>query len=321
MKMLPLLRKILCVGTIALLASCAQVSKLQYTDHPLAGKVWDALAGRFVEPGEILERAVDARFVLLGETHDNTEHHRIQAQILDTLVERGRRPALVMEQFDIEQQAAINGIVQGSTSEADKLKALGALMRKGWEWPVYEPVVRIALAHKLPIIAANLSRDATRQIARQGFELLGAGEAERLALDAVWTPQRQQQLMQELEAGHCGKMPAHMGEAIAKSQRARDAVLADMLIKTAKNGAVAILGRGHARRDMAVPLYLAARASGAPVLSLGLVEVDAPVNPVAYAYGSLGPRHDYLWFTPRVRRHADPCDSMPAQPAKPAAQG
>lgn len=319
MKISSLFRMTLAAGAVALLASCAQPGKLQYTDHPLVGKVWDAAAGNFVEPAAVIEHAAEARFVLLGETHDNTEHHRIQVRVLEALVERGRRPALVMEQFDVEQQAGVNGIVQGGTSDADKLKALGAMMRTGWEWPVYEPVVRVALKHKLPIIAANLSREALRDIARQGFDMLGTGEAERLALDTVWTDARQQQLMHELKAGHCGQLPQHMGDAISKAQRARDAVLADMLVKTARSGAVAIIGRGHARRDMAVPLYLAARAAGSPVLSVGLVEVDAPASPAPYAYGPLGPRHDYLWFTPRVRRQADPCDSMPPHP-QPAAQ-
>jgi len=109
-----------------------------------------------------------------------------------------------------------------------------------------------------------------------------------------------------------------MGEAIARAQRARDAVMADMLIRTAKSGAVAIIGRGHARQDMGVPLYLAARAPGVPVLSIGLVEVDAPVNPATYAQGPLGQIHDYLWFTPRTQRKVDPCDEMPAA-ARPAA--
>lgn len=95
-----------------------------------------------------------------------------------------------------------------------------------------------------------------------------------------------------------------------KAQRARDAVMADTMLSF--GDAVAIVGRGHARRDMGVPLYLAARAPDATMLSLGLVEVDTPTDPAAYAHGPLGQLHDYLWFTPGTRRKADPCDSIPA---------
>lgn len=318
MKPIHLFGKLLVACALPLLASCAHVGSQEFSDHPLVGKVWDVSARRFVEPSEVMERATQTRIVLLGEIHDNKEQHRIQARILETLVERGKRPALVMEQYDIEQQGSINDALQRNDSEAGKLKALSELVRKSWDWPAYEPIVRIAVQQKLPVIAANLSRDALRQVSRQGFEALGAGEPERLAIDAVWAPERQSQLLRELAAGHCGKMPEHMGEAIAKAQRARDAMMADMLTRSSRNGAVAIIGRGHARRDMAVPLYLAARAPGVSVLSVGLVEVDAPVDPAAYAFGPLGQLHDYLWFTPRSRRKTDPCDSIPAQP-KPAA--
>ena len=42
-------------------------------------------------------------FVLLGEKHDNPDHHRLQAWMIDALVARGRRPAIAMEMLDAEQ--------------------------------------------------------------------------------------------------------------------------------------------------------------------------------------------------------------------------
>jgi len=302
-----------------LLTACGHVGQSPFADHPLIGKVWDVAAQRFVDPAVVIDRAAEARFVLLGEIHDNAEHHRIQARVLDALVQRGRRPALVMEQYDTEQQSSINLARQGASPDAARLKTLTELMRKSWDWALYEPIVKVAVENKLPLIAANLSRDALRHVSRQGFAALGEGEQARLALDTVWTQERQAQLMQELSAGHCGKMPEHMGEAIAKAQRARDAVMADMLVKAARSGAVAIVGRNHARLDLGVPVYVAARMPNAPMLSIGLAEVDKPTHPADYAASQLGPLHDYLWFTSRPVRKTNPCDSIPAKPeAKPS---
>jgi uncharacterized iron-regulated protein len=316
MKRLHRLGRRLLIGALPLLlAACAQFGQPPFADHPLLGKVWDVAAQRFVDPATVIDRAAEARFVLLGEIHDNAEQHRIQARVLDAMVQRGRRPALVMEQYDLEQQASLNSARQGEASDAVKLKALSDLMRQSWEWALYEPIVHIAVQNKLPLIAANISRDALRQVSRQGFQALGEGEQARLAIDTVWTPERQAQMMEELAGGHCGKMPDHMGEAIAKAQRARDAVMADMLAKAAKSGAVAIVGRNHARLDMGVPLYLANRVPNATVLSVGLVEVDAPTDPAAYAASPLGKLHDYLWFTSRPVRKTNPCDAIPAKPA------
>jgi uncharacterized iron-regulated protein len=308
---------LLCCGAALLLASCAHVLDTHLQRHPLIGKVWDVAAQRFVDPARVMARAEAARYVLLGEIHDNAEHHRIQAQILAAMIQRGRRPALVMEQFDVEQQELLNTLAQGAQSQSDKLSGLAGLMRTSWEWRYYEPLVARALREKLPLIAANLSRTALREVSRNGFDTLGSGETQRLAIDAVWSDEKQQQLLRELASSHCGKIPDHVLDAIAKSQRARDAMMADMLLLTHRTGAVAIVGRGHARQDMGVPLYLEERAPDQTVLSVGLVDVDMPTDPLAYARGPLGQQHDYLWFTARPPRRSDPCDSIPV-PAKAA---
>lgn len=313
MKWIERCKKILLVWmTGALLSSCAvlEQSQAQYqmSDHPLAGKIWDVAAQQFIEQEVLLARASAAKFLLLGEIHDNPEHHRIQARILQT-VAAGRRPALVMEQYDRDQQEKINTILQGGSG--DKLHSLAELMRKSWEWQAYAPLTKLALQQNLPVLAANLSRDQLRTVSRNGFGALGAGEEQRLALETVWSPARQSQLMDDITQGHCGKVQEHMVTAIAKAQRARDAVMADTLLQSKAAGAVAIVGSGHARRDMAIPLYLAARAPEATVVSLGMVELDSPAGPAAYARGPLGPLYDYIWFTPRVVRQVNPCDSIP----------
>src|SRR4051794_21542665 len=56
-------------------ASPAKIERAQ----PLAGRIWDAQARDFLDEGSVMLRAERARFVLLGEKHDNPEHHRLQA--------------------------------------------------------------------------------------------------------------------------------------------------------------------------------------------------------------------------------------------------
>lgn len=311
-----LARTLLCAIAVATLSSCAHFGSPYGSQHPLAGRIWDVAGNRFVEPDEVIKRAAESKFVLLGEIHDNEEHHRIQAMILDALVKNGRKPALVMEQFDVEQQKQVNGIVQGNGSRAEKLRELSKLMRQGWNWPLYQRLVSSALQQKLPLVAANMSREAVREVARNGYEVLGTGEESRLALDTTWTPERDRQLAQEIASGHCGKVADHMVQIITKSQRVRDAVMADKILMARRGGAVGIVGRGHARDDLGVPLYLAARAPEESVLSVGMVEVYEPVDPNAYAYSSVGQHHDYLWFTPRPARNSNPCDSIPAPKAE-----
>ena len=305
------------IGTTALallLAACGHVGKAQ--EHPLTGKVWDVSARRFVAHDVLLERAATSRFVLLGEIHDNAEHHRIQARLLQELLRKGRRPAMVMEQFDLDRADRIGEIRRGTGSVEQKLQELRELMREGWEWPHYEPLLRLALEHELPLAPANMARDTLRKVAREGLSALGEGEDRRLAADSVWSAPRQTQLARDVRDGHCGKLPEHVAEMITKAQRIRDAVMADAILKFMEPGAVAIIGNGHARTDMGVPLYLRARAPESSVLSLGLVQVQGSTDPRSYAESALGERFDYVWFTEAGRRTVDPCHSIPG-PAAP----
>src|SRR5687767_16011942 len=44
-------------------------------DHPLTGRIWDVAGARFIITEALVARLAPARFVLLGERHDNADHH------------------------------------------------------------------------------------------------------------------------------------------------------------------------------------------------------------------------------------------------------
>jgi uncharacterized iron-regulated protein len=288
---------------LLLLAGCAAVppGTLRDTDHPLAGRLWDAGTQSFIDEAELLRRSASAEILLLGETHDNTEHHRLQLRVLQARLAAGARPALLMEQFDTDQQAAL-----GEARRAGK--DLAPLMR-GWDWPQYAPLVALADKEGLALVAANLPRAATRPVVREGYATLAAGEVKRLALEAVWDEARQQYLAGVIEASHCGMVTPVLRDGLVRAQRLRDATLSDAALGKLDGGVIFILGRGHARHDVGVPLYLAARRPASRVLSVGFVEVGAgKTAPAEYETGRVGNivPYDILWFTPRAER-PDPC--------------
>ena len=143
-----------------------------------------------------------------------------------------------------------------------------------------------------------------------GFDQLQPPPA-ALALADAWSNARETTLVQTLVDSHCGQLRAEDAAPLTRAQRARDAVIADSLLRYRANGAVLIAGAGHARRDLAVPLYLRARAPDASIASVALTEVEPGVDDVA-AYrttavvGSIDPPFDYLWFSARAERE-DPC--------------
>ena len=286
-----------------LLAGCAITppGTLRDTDHPLAGRLWDVATQSFIDENELLHRAASAEALLLGETHDNAEHHRLQLKVLQARLAAGARPALLMEQFDVDQQAALDEMRRTG-------RDLAPLMR-GWDWPQYQPLVALADTARLPLQAANLPRGAMRPVVREGFASLAAGELQRLALETAWNDERQAYMTEVIEASHCGMVTPALRDGLVRAQRLRDATLADAALGKLDQGVVFILGRGHARRDVGVPIYLKARRPGTRVLSIGFVEVGAGMTaPTQYETGRVGDiaPYDILWFTPRAER-SDPC--------------
>src|SRR5437868_5417762 len=76
-----------------------------HREHPLIGRMWNGTA--FVDE-QALDAAVrSAHFVLLGETHDNPDHHALQARLVRVAADR-RKPAIVFEMLDVGQQPAVD---------------------------------------------------------------------------------------------------------------------------------------------------------------------------------------------------------------------
>jgi uncharacterized iron-regulated protein len=268
-----------------LVAGCSHGPLLQ--DHPLAGLVWSTRTGAFVAPQGALERAAQAHYVILGEVHDNPEHHRLQRVALGALARYGEPRALALEQFDAEHQRGIEA-ARARGADVEALADAGRFDRAGWNWPLYRPLIEFALEHGWPLVAANLSRAEAGAIVR---------DPSRSGLPPPDTELRQA-LERDMVESHCGKQPeAKRLAGMVEAQRARDVRLARVLAMA--GASVLITGNGHARRDRGVPLYL----PGADIVSIGIIEVEAHKRtPQEYAAGSF----DYVWFTSRARR-VDPC--------------
>lgn len=276
---------------MALLAGCA--SALLHEDHPLAGRVWDVRAGAFVPVEQALERAARARHVLLGETHDNPEHHRLQRIALEAIAARGDQRALAMEQFDREHQPALDA-ARAEGADAEALADAGRFDRKGWNWNLYQPLVEFAVARGWPLVAANLSRSEARAV---------MSEPSRSGLPPP-EPALREALERDMIDGHCGQRPeATRLAGMVEAQRARDALMAQRLASQPA-GTVLITGNGHARKDVGVPRYL----TQGELISIGLMEVEAGQHvPGDYLGGfATAASFDYLWFTARHARE-EPC--------------
>jgi uncharacterized iron-regulated protein len=238
---------------------------------------------------------VEKPIVLLGETHDNARHHELQRGMFEAMLQSGARPALLMEQFDRERQADIDRAIAAG-ADAQGVIAAGSLSSSAqgasrWQWPFYEPLITLALRHRLPIIAANVSRADTRKIIADGLATHGFDAQVPADIEAVQAAQ--------IERSHCGLIDAAMARRMTLAQIARDQFMARLVQQHAARGAVLIAGHGHARRDIGVPRWLTA-GERANTESIGLLEQGTQNNAGTF---------DRIVVTPPQPRE-DPCAAM-----------
>lgn len=285
-------------------------------NHVLVGRVWDVAAGKFIDRKTIEMRLARADFLLLGEKHDNPDHHRLQAEVLRSVIAAGRRPAVGFEMFSLDEAAAIAKHLARAPNDAAGLGSAVNWDKSGWPaWAMYQPIAAAALAAKLPIVAANLSAAAARKISREGAAL-DPSQRRELGLDRPLPDAILARMANDIRSSHCGYGTEQGVNAMVTVQRARDAHMAHRLVAGATaDGAVLIAGSGHARSDYGVPIYLAATVPGKRVVSIAFIEVEESKHePLEYAQPSPGSPapFDYLWFTPRVDDEA-PCEKFKAQ--------
>lgn len=314
--------------------------------HPLVAQAFDVrdltrpvapLTSNCTAPRSILgvfDQAVlighlnENAFLLLGEIHDNPEHHAVRALFLreGAADAPNTKSPIAFEQIRADQQPALDQFAEFEIHAAPMGSATDLLRFLDWDkspWSKtadYRPLFETAITNGLPVTAADPPRDLMRKAAKEGLDALPAVERTRLGLDTQLSDAQNAASLAEIEASHCGMIPKSAHANMAFAQRYRDAHMADALLRATKahGAAVLLAGNGHVRADRGVPWYLHQRAPDAKVISVLFIEVeDDKINPAQYLERdeSGKPTADYLVFTPKPSRDHDPCDAMKV-PAK-----
>ncbi|MFZ4809279.1 MAG: ChaN family lipoprotein [Hyphomicrobiaceae bacterium] len=282
--------------------------------HPLVGRIVDTATGAALAPEALRQRIASHAIVLIGEVHDNADHHLLQAEMI------AGKAAAVFEHLRADQQPALDAL-ETARVDGKPLPAAGELLeRLAWStsgWPdasLFAPLFAAALAQRSAIVSGDPARATIRDIARSGLGGIVPRDRVRLGLGQSLGEVREARLLDELEASHCGLMPRAAFATMAAAQRYRDAHLADRLAGAfAAHGSAALLaGNGHVRKDRGVPWYLARRHPPVPALVVSLVELQDDRTDLG-DYVERGPEGtptaDIVVLTPRAAR-PDPCEEM-----------
>lgn len=314
-KLATTLAVILLLAGVTILSSCAccnndkEPEKLLYQDHVLVNRIWDVGNRQFINKDALLKHALNSKYLLLGETHDNISHHRHQAEVIADLQQSRRNASVHFEMIDDEQSERLN---KSGFSGVDELIEILDQTSTGWQYDkMYRVVFEQALAAQYKILPANLPHGLIRTIFSEGKSQVP--EAVKNVLNAIEMTELQRlSLQKEILEGHCNVMPDHMLEPMMLTQRVRDARMTLGLIQSNAETRVLITGNGHARNDRGVPVYLRTQDKEGRIVSVAFIEVEQNrTQPVDYNWrwdNDVIP-FDYVWFTPRYDR-PDPCEGL-----------
>ncbi len=336
----------ICTVFLFILTACQTISpdtaslESETQKHTLIDKIWSVAEQKFISLEQLNNSILENDVILLGETHDNTKHHQLQAQVIKHLTNNQFSPSIAYEMLDKNQQQVINEfqanyyplIKNGKTSDVSKQVDLFAQTidweKSGWpEWHFYRPVFYNTIEKQLPMVAANLDIKTIRNVIKQGSQILDNSYQEQL-LKYQYDEVLQKELEKEILSSHCDMLPEKMLAPMLVGQQVRDLAMTQAIQSALTNQdepdkIVLIAGSGHTRTDYGIPYYLRQESPELKLLSLAFLEViDGEFEPENYVKSwsdtAIQLPFDYIWFTEKTERE-DQCEKMRAYMKKKSA--
>jgi uncharacterized iron-regulated protein len=200
------------------------------------------------------------KFILVGEHHTSAQHHQNQLQVIQALHAAGRQVAIGMEMFGNHSQKDLDRWVAGESSEADLKK----VYYRDWnyDWQLYAPILLFARNHQVPVVGLNVTREITRQVAKQGFQSLSEQQRGKLKDVACRVDRIYMDFIRRAYGGHGhGQMNF---DFFCEAQLVWDNVMAinalDFLKQHPHRVMVIIAGTGHVWKP-GIPAQIAKRSS------------------------------------------------------------
>ncbi|QHF52782.1 ChaN family lipoprotein [Pseudomonas sp. S49] len=272
---------------VVLLAGCQHA----LAPPPINGEIRDLRSGEVLTAQQLLTRLVESERLIIGEQHDNADHHAAQLWLLRSLGEQRPQGSLLLEMLTPDQQPRVDLVRQATTPPADLPGALA--WQDGWDWNLYGPIIRFALTQTYPLLAANLESSEIRAFYRNPPVLNGAYSN---------VPSVKETLLEQIAESHCGLLPESQMPAMLAVQQQRDRRMAERMLAAPKP-ALLLAGAWHARKDVGVPLHVVDLGATESPTVLMLAEQGGEVTAVMA---------DYVWYTPATPKQ-DYCEQMRKQ--------
>lgn len=243
------------------------------------GKIVATRSGAEVDVDAIAAAADGQRFVYLGESHDNPDHHRMQAAVIDALARRGRDVVVGFEMFTRPVQDSLNPWTLGWWSEEEFIARSDWKTQWGFDFALYRPIFESVRKHRLPMVALNVPRDWVRTVGKEGPAGLSAQQqAEVPPIDV--TDRSHRTVFEAMMGGH--PVSGTQGENMYAAMVLWDVGMADSALKylnamppNRNSVMVVVAGSGHVMYGLGINGRVAKR-TGERGITVVMVSSEGP---------------------------------------------
>ncbi|HFE39211.1 MAG TPA: PDZ domain-containing protein [Gammaproteobacteria bacterium] len=146
---------------------------------------WVSYNGVSHNPASVASLLSQTNVVLLGEDHDNPEHHRWQLQTLSGIYALQPNMVLGFEAFPRSTQKILDQWVAGELSEKEFLEAVD--WDKIWRFnkDYYMPMFHFARMNRIPMYALNVDRKLVSRVGSEGWDNIPEKEREGVSKPAA----------------------------------------------------------------------------------------------------------------------------------------
>jgi len=230
---------------------------------------------------QIIPALADKRVVFIGEQHTRYDHHLTQLEIIRRLHALHPQLAIGMEMFQQPFQRYLDEYVAGSIDEQAMLRATEYFRRWGMDYRLYAPILRYAREHRLPLIALNVPKELTHEVAHAGLDGLSDEHRQQLPADIAPADEAYRQRIKEVFDLHPKEEGHENFEHFLQAQLLWDEAMAERaaayLEEHPDHQLVVIAGNQHLAWGSTIPQRLQRRTAVTAASILN--SWDGPVKP------------------------------------------
>lgn len=111
---------------------------------------------------KLLADLATAQHLIIGEKHDNAEHHQIELWLIQNLLIQRPQGSVLLEMLTSEQQPRVNQVkcwLKDNPVVRDSRVQELLNWQKGWSWEMYGDIVMQLLRGPYPLLNANIGRE------------------------------------------------------------------------------------------------------------------------------------------------------------------